>query len=74
MLKKGEELPLAIAAQRLGMSWHRAWAAVLSGRLKARRTDEGRWLVDATDLARYERQRRSIPHFRSAFADGSSDS
>ena len=57
------EVPLAAAAQRMGMTWHRAWARVLSGALRGRQDESGRWFVSAEDvdrLADQEAAKRAI--------------
>ncbi len=43
-------VPLANAAQALGMSWHRTWNLILTGKLIGEQRD-GKWHVDADSLA-----------------------
>ncbi len=45
------ELPLPVAALRLGISWERAWRRLLEGRLQGRKV-KGRWLVTAESVER----------------------
>jgi hypothetical protein len=52
-----EELSLAEAALRLGLSWQRAWRLVLTGEIVGRKRD-GRWVVDSESVERY---RNSTP-------------
>jgi hypothetical protein len=52
-----EELSLAEAALRLGLSWQRAWRLVLTGEIVGRK-HEGRWVVNADSVERY---RHSAP-------------
>lgn len=52
-----EELPLSIAAQRLGLSWSQTWRLVLIDRLPARRIG-GRWLVSGDGLMALEAVRK----------------
>ncbi len=42
-------VPLTVAAQRLGISWPRAWRLVLTGALAGFKRD-GRWFVAAASL------------------------
>jgi hypothetical protein len=44
------EVPLTEAAQKLGISWQRAWRLVLTGRLTGRKIG-GRWFVTTESLA-----------------------
>lgn len=46
-----KEIDITEAAQRLRFSWHRAWRAVLTGRLTARRVGRS-WRVDAASVER----------------------
>jgi hypothetical protein len=71
-----DEIDITEAAQRLGVSWHRAWRAVLMGSLKGRR--EGRaWKVDSASVERLRRALLVIQprgHAdREAARDGSSE-
>lgn len=50
-----DELPLSAAAQRLGVSWQRAWRMVLTGELVGRQV-AGRWLVDEASIDRCGKQ------------------
>jgi hypothetical protein len=43
-------VPLATAAMRLKVSWHRAWMWMLQGRLTGRRLPTGRWAVTEQSL------------------------
>jgi hypothetical protein len=45
------EIDITEAARRLGFSWHRAWRAVLTGRLKGRRVGRS-WRVDPESVRR----------------------
>ena len=54
MLEKGETT-LSDAAQRLGISWARAWRLVLTGELEGRKR-QGRWYVSERTLANVERK------------------
>ena len=57
-----KEVPLSVAAHRLGLSWAATWKLVLTGELIARRAD-ARWLVEETSVATYKgrsRQQRSV--------------
>ena len=44
-------IPLTEAAQRLGMSYNKAWNAVLSGTLDGKK-EEGRWVVSEDSVKR----------------------
>lgn len=50
------EMPLALAAQKLGLSWRRAWGLVLEGQLGGRQVN-GRWLVSRADTERLAQER-----------------
>jgi hypothetical protein len=50
-MRKRREVPLSIAAQRLAVSWERAWRLVLQGRIRGRKVN-GRWLVSWPDTER----------------------
>lgn len=45
------EITLSDAAQRLGMSWGRAWRLVLTGKLLGTKR-EGRWVVSERSVTR----------------------
>lgn len=45
-------IPLAVAAQRLGVSWATAWKLVLTGDLVGKRV-RGRWVVAPESLDAY---------------------
>lgn len=45
-----DEIGLAEAAQRLGISWQRAWRLVLTGALDGHQRD-GRWYVHVESVA-----------------------
>jgi len=55
----GSEMPLAVAAQRLGLRRPRAYDDVLTGRLDGRKLANGHWVVTAASVARYEQDRLS---------------
>lgn len=55
-----EEVPLSAAAQRLGISWQRAWRMVLTGELVGRQV-AGRWLVDEATIERCGEQLERAP-------------
>ncbi len=57
MAHTAQEIPLAQAAQRLSLSWPRAWRLVLEGRISGRKID-GRWQVSSADVERLAQQRR----------------
>ena len=46
-----EWMPLADAAQRLGVSWERAWRLLLSGSIAGEKRS-GRWWVKTADVDR----------------------
>lgn len=48
-------MPLAQAAQRLGLSWERAWRLTLQGSLHGRQLGNGRWVVSAESIAAHAR-------------------
>lgn len=48
-----EEIGLAEAAQRLGISWQRAWRLVLTGELHGNQRG-GRWFVRTDSIAQRE--------------------
>ncbi|MHC4089801.1 MAG: hypothetical protein ACYSVY_05910 [Planctomycetota bacterium] len=50
-MRTRDEVPLSIAAQRLGLSWERAWRLVLQGRIRGRKVS-GRWMVSWPDTER----------------------
>jgi predicted site-specific integrase-resolvase len=54
-------VPLATAAMRLKVSWHRAWMWMLQGRLTGRRLETGRWAVTEQSLRRLEAERHHEP-------------
>ncbi len=45
-------VPLAVAAQRLGVSWQVAWRLALQQKFQATQV-HGRWYVDASSLDAY---------------------
>lgn len=58
MSKEVEEIALPEAAQRLGISWHRAWRLVLTGSLRATRDPgSGKWLVSRASLDEFIEKR-----------------
>ncbi|GAA2240304.1 hypothetical protein N1031_12870 [Herbiconiux moechotypicola] len=50
------EMSVAVLAERLGVTQRRANQIVAEGRVSAKRTDSGEWLVDATSAQAYERR------------------
>jgi len=60
---ESSEVPLPLAAQRLGMSWAAAWKLVLTGELIARRVN-ARWLVDERSIVRCKNRLRRQSIFR----------
>ena len=49
---QGEQLiPLATAAQQLGITWDRAWRLMLRGALIGHRLENGRWAVTKESVA-----------------------
>jgi hypothetical protein len=52
-----EMIPLPEAALRLGWPWNKAFNACLRGDLRAVRAENGRWTVDASDVARLSAKR-----------------
>jgi molybdenum-dependent DNA-binding transcriptional regulator ModE len=50
-------IPLTEAAQRLHMTYTRAWNAVLRGELEGRK-EEGRWVVAEDSLKRFLTRQR----------------
>ena len=55
-MERSEYMPLAEAAKELGISWHRAWRLVLTGRLDAHKNG-GRWLVKIASIESYSKTR-----------------
>ena len=49
-MSKNGEITLSDAAQRLGISWARAWRLLLTGELEGRKS-QGRWYVSERTLA-----------------------
>lgn len=49
-------IPLSDAAQRLSISWERAWRALLNGRLEGEKQN-GRWQVSTVSVRRFQRER-----------------
>ena len=47
--KTGSWIPLPEAAQKLGVSWERAWRSLLRGELQGQKLD-GRWYVTEASL------------------------
>ncbi len=45
-------VPLSVAAQRLGLTWHATWARLLRGALTGERVG-GRWEVDESSIERF---------------------
>lgn len=52
-------IPLSDAAQRLSMSWERAWRALLAGRLKGKKRN-GRWQVSTASVERLAAERKRV--------------
>jgi len=50
------QLPLAVAAHRLGMTYHQVRALVLRGDLTGGQDDQGRWYALGTAVARLQRR------------------
>jgi hypothetical protein len=50
------QLPLAVAAHALGMTYHRLRALVLRGDLKGGQDAQGRWYAEAAGVAQYKRR------------------
>jgi hypothetical protein len=48
-------VPLAEAAQQLGISWERAWRHVLTGELEGEKRD-GRWRVTTSSVRALKRR------------------
>lgn len=49
-------IPLAEAAQMLGLSWDRAWRLVLQGRLRGEKKGGTRWVVTAESVEAWKNQ------------------
>ncbi len=56
MTQRDEWIPLVEAAQRLGVTYTRAYALALTGQLDAQRRD-GRWWVRVASITRVRRAR-----------------
>jgi excisionase family DNA binding protein len=54
------EVPLSEAAHRIGVSWHTAYRLVLIRTLEARLVG-GRWLVNASSLNAFLKERTASP-------------
>jgi hypothetical protein len=52
-MSKRSEISLTDAAQRLGISWGRAWRLILTGKLAGEKR-EGRWFVNELSVAEME--------------------
>jgi hypothetical protein len=50
------QLPLAVAAHRLGKTYHQLRAMVLRRDLRGGQDDQGRWYADAAAVARLQRR------------------
>jgi hypothetical protein len=64
-MSRGSEISLTDAAQRLGISWGRAWRLLLTGKLAGVKR-EGRWFVDEVSVGVMEGSesasgRRALP-------------
>ena len=55
------EIGLPEAAQRLGISWHRAWRLMLEGRLRGEKR-HGRWVVTERSLSIFLARRQGEPN------------
>lgn len=53
------EIPLAEAAQRLAVSWSKAWRLMLEGVITGRKVN-GRWHVQVEDVDRLVEQNKSV--------------
>lgn len=60
MVNAEPEVPLAQAAHRIGVSWHTAYRLALIGTIEARLVG-GRWLVNASSLDAYLKERTASP-------------
>jgi hypothetical protein len=60
------EAPLSAIAARLGWTYNKAFNAVLSGQIKGRRLENGRWLVDVASVSDLERSLAAASHGRAA--------
>ncbi len=52
-------IPLTDGAQRLSMSWERAWRALLAGRLEGEKRC-GRWYVSTVSVERLVAERERV--------------
>ena len=57
MMAQVREIPLSQAAQRLSLSWPRAWRLMLEGKITGRKID-GHWQVREADVERLVLQRQ----------------
>lgn len=55
--RKDNQVSLPQFAQLAGLSWPRAYAAVLRGEVKAEQAPTGRWRVDRRDAERFVREK-----------------
>jgi hypothetical protein len=51
--KEMPEVPLPLAAARLGLTWHQAWSLILTRQIKGRRSGK-HWFADEQSVAEYE--------------------
>ena len=56
--QKPAEIPLAMCAKRLGLSWHATWRLLLIGKLSGRQVG-GRWLIDCDSVEKLAAERQS---------------
>lgn len=60
MSNEKRDMGLPEAAQRLGVSWHRAWRLALTGALRATRDPaSGKWRISRASVDEFLRQRAS---------------
>lgn len=55
-------VPLADAAQRLGVSWPSAWRLALTGEIDAVKNDAGRWYASVESIDRLIASRAAESH------------
>lgn len=49
-------ISLPDAAQRIGKSWHVAWAELLKGELRGEKGPGGRWMIEPASVEEYNRR------------------
>ncbi len=57
-MPESQAIPLVEAAQRLSLSWSRAWRLMLSGELRGQKRGGTRWYVQVQDVDRLLRERQ----------------